>query len=200
MEENRISQKIDGNVTTDKSVAENPSNENDGASGTACIEKNAPSERDVMFMRLALEELKNCPEAEVPVAAIIVLGDEIVGRGVNRRETDGDPTAHAEIIAIRDAAKKLGRWNLTDCELFVTLEPCAMCAGAVVYSRISRVVFGAYDVRFGACGSALDVAACERLNHRANIVGGVLQELCLPPIQNFFREARKNGGRKNKSE
>ncbi len=157
-----------------------------------------PDERDLKFMRLALAELENCPKTEVPVAAVVVCGDEVVGRGVNRRETDGDPTAHAEVVAIRDASKRLGRWNLSDCELFVTLEPCVMCAGAIVYSRISRVVYGAKDVRFGACGSALDITGCEKLNHRAKTLGGVLDELCLPPIRGFFQECRKNGGRKFK--
>ncbi|MCH5162113.1 MAG: tRNA adenosine(34) deaminase TadA [Clostridiales bacterium] len=149
-----------------------------------------PEERDEKFMRLAIDALKDCPAVEVPVAAIVVNGDEVVGVGVNRRETDSDPTAHAEVVAIRDAAKKLGRWNLSGCELFVTLEPCVMCAGAVVYSRISRVVYGAKDVRFGASGSALDITGCEKLNHRATVVGGVLEEQCLKPIQDFFRARR----------
>ena len=149
------------------------------------------SERDTLFMRKAIELLKCCPDCEVPVAAVVVLGDEIVGVGVNRRETDSDPTAHAEVVAIRDAAKKLGRWNLSDCELFVTLEPCVMCGGAIVYSRISRVVFGAYDLRFGACGTALDVVRCEKLNHRAEVVGGVLDAECLKPITDFFKSRRK---------
>lgn len=148
-------------------------------------------ERDIAFMDRTLELLKDCPPAEVPVAAIVVLGDEIVGVGVNRRETDCDPTAHAEVVAIRDAAKKLGRWNLADCELFVTLEPCVMCAGAIVYSRIKRVVFGAYDLRFGACGTALNVAHNEKLNHRAELVGGVREAECLKPISDFFKARRK---------
>ncbi len=147
--------------------------------------------RDVNFMRSALCLLGDCPSCEVPVAAVVVCGDETVGVGVNRRETDSDPTAHAEIVAIRNAAKRLGRWNLSDCELFVTLEPCVMCAGAIVYSRIARVVFGAKDVRFGACGSALDIASCDRLNHRAEVVGGVLEQECLAPIREFFKARRK---------
>ncbi len=147
-------------------------------------------ERDERFMREAIALLGECPETEVPVAAVVVLGDEIVGTGVNRRETDSDPTAHAEVVAIRAAAKKLGRWNLSDCELFVTLEPCVMCAGAIVYSRISRVVFGASDLRFGACGSALDIVSCEKLNHRAEKRGGVLSDECLAPITRFFRIRR----------
>lgn len=148
-------------------------------------------DRDEKFMRAAIDELKNCPDCEVPVAAVIVAGDEIIATGVNRREADNDGTAHAEIVAIRSAAKKLGRWNLSECELYVTLEPCVMCAGAIVYSRIKRVVFGAYDKRFGACGSALNIAQNDKLNHRAEIVGGVLERECLSPIQSFFK-ARRN--------
>ena len=148
-------------------------------------------ERDVKNMRAALEVLKSCPVDEVPVAAVVVLGDEVIASGVNGRNTDNDPTAHAEVVAIREAAKKLGRWNLSDCELYVTLEPCVMCAGAIVYSRIKRVVFGAYDLRFGACGTALNVAQNEKLNHRAEVVGGVLEKECLAPIQAFFKAKRK---------
>lgn len=148
-------------------------------------------ERDEKFMRCAVNALADCPDDEVPVAAVIVCGDEIVCTAVNRRETDKDPTAHAEVVAIREAARKLGRWNLSDCELFVTLEPCVMCAGAIVYSRIRRVVYGAKDLRFGACGTALNVANCDKLNHRAEIVGGVAEAECLAPIQEFFRKRRK---------
>ncbi len=147
-------------------------------------------ERDEKFMREALKKLGECPECEVPVAAVVVCGDEIVGAGVNRRETDSDPTAHAEVVAIRAAAKKLGRWNLSDCELFVTLEPCVMCAGAIVYSRVKRVVFGAFDLRFGACGTAMDLVRNEKLNHRAEVSGGVLEKECLTPITEFFKVRR----------
>lgn len=149
------------------------------------------SERDVEFMRKTLDVLKSCPKEEVPVAAIVVLDGEVIGLGVNGRNTYNDPTAHAEVVAIREAAKKLGRWNLADCELYVTLEPCVMCAGAIVYSRIKRVVFGAYDLRFGACGTALNIAQNEKLNHRAEVVGGVLEDECLAPIQQFFKAKRK---------
>lgn len=141
--------------------------------------QNRYSERDVRFMRAALDVLKTCPECEVPVAAIVVQGEEIIATGVNGRNVHNDPTAHAEIVAIREAAQRLGRWNLAECELFVTLEPCVMCAGAIVYSRIKRVVFGAYDLRFGACGTALNVAQNEKLNHRAGLVGGVLEQECV---------------------
>lgn len=166
-------------------------NEKEHAAGQAEANGEQPSERDVRFMRAALDALKDCPESEVPVAAVVVCGDEIVGTGVNRRGVDCDPTAHAEVVAIRAAAKKFGRWNLSDCELYVTLEPCVMCAGAIVYSRIGRVVYGAHDLRFGACGTALNVAQNEKLNHRAEIIGGVLLDECLAPIQAFFRDKRK---------
>lgn len=145
---------------------------------------------DEAMMEKTLALLDECPECEVPVAAAVALDGEIVACGVNRRETDSDPTAHAEVVAIRAAAKKLGRWNLSDCELFVTLEPCVMCAGAIVYSRIKRVVYGAHDLRFGACGSALDLAREPKLNHRAEVVGGVLEEKCLAPIRAFFKARR----------
>ena len=151
----------------------------------------AQIERDEKFMAETLARLAECPEREVPVAAIVVLGDEVVGVGVNRRETDIDPTAHAEVVAIRAAAKRLGRWNLSDCELYVTLEPCVMCAGAIVYSRIRRVVYGAKDLRFGACGTIMNVAGNPALNHRAEIVGGVAEERCLAPIRAFFAARRK---------
>ncbi len=152
--------------------------------------KNDIAARDERFMRAAIDALALCPKEEVPVAAVIVSGDEIVSVGTNRRNTDFDPTAHAEVVAMRDAAAKLGRWNLSGLELFVTLEPCAMCAGAIVYSRISRVVYGAKDLRYGACGSAINVACCDKLNHRAELVGGVLEEECLAPIQAFFKARR----------
>ncbi len=154
------------------------------------------TQRDIKFMRAAIAALEKCPECEVPIAAVVVAGDEIVGVGVNRREVDNDPTAHAEVVAIRDAAKRLGRWNLSECELFVTLEPCVMCGGAIVYSRIRRVVFGAWDKRFGGCGSVLNVVQNENLNHRAEIKGGVLESECLQPIQAFFKARRA----KNKTE
>ena len=156
-------------------------------------DQNQYSERDEKFMRATLDVLKTCPECEVPVAAIVVQGEEIIATGVNGRNVHNDPTAHAEIVAIREAAKKLGRWNLAECELYVTLEPCAMCAGAIVYSRIKRVVFGAYDLRFGACGTALNVAQNEKLNHRAELVGGVLEQECVTPLKEFFKAKRKGG-------
>lgn len=147
--------------------------------------------RDEKYMQVAITLAKKAlATKDVPIGAVVVLDDEIIGEGFNAREADSDPTAHAEIIAIKNAAKRLGRWNLTGAELFVTLEPCAMCAGAVVYSRIKRVVYGAADERFGCCGSVLNVAACDKLNHRAELVGGVLHDDCLALIRDFFSQLR----------
>ncbi len=149
------------------------------------------------FMRAALKEAAKAGEkGEVPVGAVIVQNGKIVARGGNARETAHDPCAHAEVVAIRKAGKKLGRWNLSDCDLFVTLEPCVMCSGAVVYARIRTVYYGADDLRFGCCGTVMNLAQDERLNHRARVVGGVLREECVLPIQNFFREKRAAGKRK----
>ena len=142
-------------------------------------------------MRKAIELLPLAEELnEVPVAALIVKDGEVIASGYNRRGVDGDPTAHAEIMALRAAGKALGVWNLSGCDMVVTLEPCAMCAGAVVNARIDNVYFGAYDKRFGFCGTLGNIAADERLNHRANVYGGILEEECLKPIQSFFRLRR----------
>ncbi len=144
------------------------------------------------FMEMALELALEAAEAnEVPVGAVIVKNGEVVSSARNRRNELPDASAHAEILAIREACKRLGRWNLSDCELYVTLEPCVMCAGAIVYSRISRVYYGAKDVRFGCCGSVLNLAAEPKLNHRAEIVGGIMEEECLKPIREFFKKLRE---------
>lgn len=146
---------------------------------------------DEDFMREALKEaLEAEKDDEVPVGAVIVKDGVIVARGRNMRNTTPDSTAHAEVVALRSACKRLGRWNLSDCELFVTLEPCMMCSGAVVYSRIKRVVFGAYDKRFGCAGTVYNLVADEKFNHRAEIKGGVLESECLAPIRNFFASKR----------
>lgn len=144
------------------------------------------------FMRIALKLAEEAAaEGEVPVGAVIVKNGEILAAQRNRRNEIPDSTAHAEVLAIRDACKLLGRWNLSDCELYVTLEPCVMCAGAIVYSRIAKVYYGASDVRFGCCGSVLNLASDARFNHRAEIVGGILAEECLAPIQKFFQKLRE---------
>lgn len=154
-------------------------------------------QRDERFMAVALQEAAQAASlGEVPVGAVIVRDGKIIARGKNERETKKDPAAHAEIVAIRKAGKKLGRWNLSDCDLFVTLEPCVMCSGAIVYARIARVYYGADDLRFGCCGTIMNLVADPRLNHRAETEGGIIQEECLEPIRAFFREKRKTGKRK----
>jgi len=130
---------------------------------------------------------------EVPVGAVAVLEDRIVGRGENARESSHDPTAHAELLAIQDAARALGRWRLTGVTLFVTLEPCAMCAGAMVLARVERVVFGARDPKAGACVSLYQLCSDPRLNHRVNITEGVLADDCAALLQVFFATQRAKG-------
>ncbi|MCL2591138.1 MAG: tRNA adenosine(34) deaminase TadA [Betaproteobacteria bacterium] len=127
---------------------------------------------------------------EVPVGAVVVRDGEIVGRGYNRPITSHDPTAHAEIVALRDAATRAGNYRLPDCELFVTLEPCAMCTGAIFHARIARVVFGTRDPKTGVAGSVLDLYAESRLNHHAEIVSGVLAGECGELLSSFFAARR----------
>jgi tRNA(adenine34) deaminase len=146
-------------------------------------------------MRLALAEAQASGPDDVPVGAIIL--DEagtIVARGHNRRQTDGDPTAHAEIVAIRQAARALGRWRLTGLTLVVTLEPCTMCAGAVTLARLERLVYGAEDPKAGAAGSLWDVLRDTRLNHRPEVIGGVLASECAQVLREFFASRRQHGG------
>ena len=148
---------------------------------------------DEEYMQVALAEAEQAGESgEVPVGAVIVKNGDIIARGRDMRVFTPDATAHAEVAAIRQACKRLGRWNLSDCDLYVTLEPCMMCAGAIVYSRIRRVVFGAYDKRFGCAGSVYNLTADEKFNHRAQVTGGVLEDECLAPIREFFRARRKS--------
>ena len=134
-------------------------------------------------LRLAKEAAQ---EGEVPIGCVITLGDRIVGRGRNRRETDKDALAHAEVEAIREACKTLGGWRLWQCTMYVTLEPCPMCAGAIINARIPRVVCGAKDVRFGACGSVTDLFAMP-FNHRPEIEYGLMEEESLALMQAFFQ-------------
>jgi tRNA(adenine34) deaminase len=140
-------------------------------------------------LRTGNDGFSNAP-SDVPVGAICVSGDEIVGRGNNRREIDGDPTSHAETLAIREAAARLGRWRLDDVTLYVTLEPCPMCAGAIWLARVQRVVFGAWDAKAGACGSLYDIVRDPRLNHRPEVRGGVLEDECASMLRNFFEGRR----------
>lgn len=146
-------------------------------------------------MREALE-LADAAEAagEAPVGALVVCGGEVVGRGANRPISSSDPTAHAEIVALREAARRLGAYRLTGATLYCTLEPCAMCAGALVAARVERLVFGARDLRFGAVRSKFRIADSDLLNHRLQIVEGVLAEECVRRLQAFFRARRRRAG------
>jgi tRNA(adenine34) deaminase len=146
---------------------------------------------DEMYMQEALKEARLALlEDEVPVGAVIVQGDVIIGRGHNRREIDNDPTAHAEIVAIRRAAESINAWRLSDATMYVTIEPCCMCAGALVLARIKRLVFGAYDPKAGAVGSITNVLDMPELNHRIEYKGGVLAGECRSLIQDFFKTKR----------
>jgi tRNA(adenine34) deaminase len=152
--------------------------------------------RDERYLNLALALADEAATAnDVPVGAVVVCGDEIVGRAANRTLRDHDPTAHAEMLAIRATAETLGRWRLTGCELYVTLEPCAMCAGAIVLARLDRVVFGAWDDKAGMAGSVADLLRHARLNHRAEVRGGVLAEEAAKRLQTFFALTRSAEGR-----
>ena len=142
-------------------------------------------------MREALKQAKKAFEKdEVPVGAIIQRDGEIIARAHNLRETHQDATAHAELLAIRKACKVIGSWRLVNCSLYVTLEPCAMCAGAIVLSRLDKVVFGAHDPKSGACGSLLNIPEDERFNHRPEIISGVLAPECGEILKDFFRLKR----------
>jgi tRNA(adenine34) deaminase len=146
---------------------------------------------DSEFMGLALDLAREAGAAgEVPVGAVVVMDGDVVGRGSNQPIGRHDPTAHAEIIALRDAAGRLGNYRLPGCTLFVTLEPCAMCAGAIMHARIDRVVFGARDPKTGAAGSVVDLFAESRLNHHTAIAGGVLAEQCGNLLSGFFAARR----------
>jgi tRNA(adenine34) deaminase len=155
------------------------------------------NEADEGFMRAALDLARQAAQAgEVPVGAVVVTDGQIIGRGSNAPISRHDPSAHAEIAALRDAAQQIGNYRLVDCELFVTLEPCVMCVGAMFHARISRVVFGARDPKTGAAGSVVDLFAEPRLNHHATIRGGVLAEECGRVLSDFFAARRAQQQRK----
>jgi len=148
--------------------------------------------RDEIFMREALREAEAAQAAgDVPVGAVIVKGGEIIARGRNTREADNDALGHAEISAIRDACRALGDWRLDGCTLYVTLEPCVMCTGACITSRIGRIVFGAYDRKAGCCGSVADLTALH-LDSEPDIFGGILRDECEKLLRDFF-EGRRTG-------
>jgi tRNA(adenine34) deaminase len=143
-------------------------------------------------MREALAEARSAPDTgDVPIGAVVLDADgKVVGRGRNQREASADPTAHAEVLALREAAASRGEWRLDGCTLVVTLEPCTMCAGAAVLSRVDRVVFGAYDDKAGAVGSLWDVVRDRRLNHRPEVISGILADECTLMLQEFFATHR----------
>ena len=148
--------------------------------------------QDLTFMRMALEEAAQAPiVGEVPIAALIVQNNQVLAQTHNYRELWQDPTAHAEVIAIRAAATALGTWRLTDTTLYVTVEPCSMCIGAIILARMSRVVFGAWDPKAGACGSVFNLPAEPRLNHQVLVTGGVIEQECQSLVQKFFKELRE---------
>jgi tRNA(adenine34) deaminase len=147
--------------------------------------------RDEYFMRLALREAERALEHDdVPIGAVVVHEGEVIGAGRNERELRQDPTAHAEMIALREASRALSSWRLMDAVLYITLEPCAMCAGAIVLARVSRVVFGATDPKAGAAGSVLDVLGEPRLNHRPEVAGGLLGDEAAALLEDFFGDRR----------
>ena len=143
------------------------------------------------FMREALALAAQAADAgEVPVGAVVVKDGEIIGRGYNRPISSADPTAHAEIVALREAAARLGNYRLTGCDLYVTLEPCVMCVGAMVHARVARIVYGTRDPKTGACGSIVDLPALATFNHHGAFEGGVLAEECGAMLKRFFAERR----------
>ncbi|GAB4281489.1 MAG: tRNA adenosine(34) deaminase TadA [Coriobacteriia bacterium] len=151
-------------------------------------------EPDTTYMALALEEARAAAEeGEVPIGAVVVCEGAVVARAHNRRESDLDPTAHAELLAMREAARRLGRWRLADCTVYVTLEPCPMCAGAMHQARIERLVYGATDPKAGAVGTLYDLSNDERLNHRFSYTAGVLAEESAALLRGFFGRLRRTG-------
>ena len=160
------------------------------AAGASAAE--LPGDADERWMREALLLARDAEDAgEVPVGAVVVRDGVIVGRGYNAPILNQDPTAHAEIQALRDAARRLRNYRLSGCELFVTLEPCAMCTGAIIHARIARVVFGASDPKTGACGSVIDLLAEARLNHHTAMTSGVLNDICGGRLSAFFAARRR---------
>lgn len=147
--------------------------------------------RHRQFMQLALEQAdKAAALGEVPVGAVIVRGDEVLAVAHNRRELDADPSAHAEMLAIREVAHKLGDWRLTGCEVYVTLEPCPMCAGAMVLARIERCIYGCSDPKGGFLGTLGDLSSVPKLNHHFDVVDGVMADACSHRLKSFFKELR----------
>jgi tRNA(adenine34) deaminase len=152
---------------------------------------------DAIFMRQAIDQARNAwALGEVPVGAVVVKDGEIIATGFNQPIGTHDPTAHAEIMALRAAAAILGNYRLPGCDLYVTLEPCAMCSGAMMHARLARVVFGAADPKTGACGSIVDLFQQEKLNHHTEVIGGVLAEECSVLLKEFFAARRSEAARR----
>lgn len=146
---------------------------------------------DREYMELAIAEARHAlPAGDVPVGALVVVGGEVVARTHNRREADNDPTAHAEVLAMREAAGRLGRWRLDDATVYITKEPCVMCAGALMSARVKRVVYGAHDPKYGAAWSVFNILDDDRLNHRAEVSAGVMADECLALLREFFEGKR----------
>ena len=160
--------------------------------GLVVSELHLTKQEDELWMALALEQAEQAASlGEVPVGAVAVLDDQVIGRGFNRKESDNDPTAHAELIAIKEAAAHLSNWRLIGVTLYSTLEPCPMCAGAMIQARLERLVYGAKDIRFGADGSILDVLSDPSFNHRVIVVSGVLETMTAQLMRDFFHRLRR---------
>jgi tRNA(adenine34) deaminase len=155
----------------------------------------AANPSDEQYMRKAIDAALIAEEnGDVPIGAVIVYQNQVIGRAWNQREQLSDPTAHAEIIALTQAASYIGSWRLHGCTIYVTLEPCPMCAGALVLGRLDRLVYGCPDPKTGACGSLYDIVRDDRLNHRLDVTSGVLADDCAALLQTFFRARRNNNG------
>jgi tRNA(adenine34) deaminase len=166
-----------------------------GSRQTPAVSSQHSSDDDERLMLEALALARQAAAAgEVPVGAVVVKDGIVIGRGYNRPVSAHDPTAHAEVIALRNAAEQLGNYRLTDCSLYVTLEPCAMCAGAIMHARIGRLVYGTRDSKSGACGSVVNLFAENRLNHHATVTGGVLADEAARLLQGFFAARRPTQG------
>ena len=149
------------------------------------------AENNDYFMKQALKQAERAAMlGEVPIGAVVVRNSKIIARAHNRTITDNDPTAHAEILALRKAAKKSAYYRLTDCKIFVTIEPCPMCAGAMLWARVSEVVYGAKDIKAGACDSLFNITNDNRLNHRCKVTSGIQEKECRELMQKFFKEKR----------
>lgn len=154
-------------------------------------EAGGPTDIDLAMMRRAIElGRRAADDGEVPIAAVIYKGDQCLAEGWNRRETDHDASAHAEIVAIRNAGQRLGEWRLSGLSMAVTLEPCPMCAGALVNARLDRLIYGADDPKAGACRTLYEIPTDQRLNHRLEVIGGVLADDCVGLLQDFFAARR----------